>query len=178
MSVRLVCTCGKGFKVLNSRPGQRFKCTQCSEVVTVPRDKPDPLEDFEEVEDVGDYEASPFDDIDEAEMEAPVVSSRQLKNSSKRKKRARNGRGSGRGIQISALHIAGQLVGWLGMAIGGLYLFLGALQLGTMQPLGGILFWVFGLLTIMGARACRGQGLQVSRDAPWMGDRSIIAGFL
>lgn len=104
MPIRLVCTCGKGFQVLNSKPGQKFKCTACGEIVAVPAKKT--AMKPAQLESVDDYEEEPEDELEPLNYEAPF-------RREKKRRSANWGRSCGNGQALRVTGIIGAVLGYL-----------------------------------------------------------------
>ena len=176
--MRLECTCGKGFQVLNSRPGKRFQCTQCGSVVTVPGQK------VEVLASVADFEVDPFDELVDSDFEeeyaAPVArKARRKRKTLASSKSAKYWRQVGKNTPRALLQVAGWIVGYFGLILGWLYVGLAFVRFCiAMDLITAAILWVLGGLTILGGRASLGRGMQISRTSSWTGSGSVIAGFV
>ncbi|MDB5336910.1 MAG: hypothetical protein JWN70_2529 [Planctomycetaceae bacterium] len=167
MSITVRCACGKKYQLKDDAAGKKFKCKECSEVVKVPDEQIDDLEDVDEEE----------DDWDDGEMKLPV-----RKKKKKSSKAASMAKGiaweAAKGAPVIFLQITGMIFGVSGYITGGLYLILAAFGLigvNLIVIVGGA---TMALLSFLGARGAMGFGFKVSGDTEWKGNGSIIAGII
>lgn len=167
MSIAARCRCGKKFQVKTSAAGKKFKCTECGEVVKVPEEQLDELEDFDEDEDEAD-------DFDDGEIKMPVR--RKKKKSSKAASMAK-------GIALQAakdapaalIRISGIVLGILGAFTTVVGFLLSLICFGSSFP-AAILAMVLTVMCYLGTKAALGLGLKVSHENVWQGTGSIFVG--